>query len=161
METDKPMIPYPEEEIQIGKRTIGISRIGIEKDTDIDDMTLVCLWCGKDYNPYNQFVINDMEGFGHAWQNFCSDRCVRKYSSVPGTIWRGLSEIKRRITRFIMDPIENFLYSVECPYCKENLTVFSKNYLLCPNFDCEVWSGIFERQVSKVDGKKQVTLVLM
>lgn len=157
---DPPAMPCPEQEIQVGKHTIGISRVDPVLDLD-PNMTLVCLWCGKDNKPYDQLVMNEMKGFGFAWQSFCSDRCARRYSSVPGRIWRAVEETKRRFTRFIMDPIENFLYSVECPYCKENLTVFSKNYLLCPNFDCEVWSGIFERRVSKVDGKKQITLVLM
>ena len=157
---DTPAIPYPEEEIQIGKHTIGISRI--KKDTDIDpNMTLLCLWCGKDYKPYDQLILNDMKGFGFAWMNFCSDRCVRRHSSIPGSIWRGLREIKRRIRRFIMDPIEKFLYVEECPYCGEDLSLMTKNYLFCGNVDCEMWSSNFERRVSKVDGKKQVTLVLI
>lgn len=159
MEIDKPMIPYPEEEIQIGKHTIGISRI--KKDTDIDpNMILICFWCGKDYKPYDQFVINDMEGFPFAWMNFCSDRCMRRYSSIPGWIWRVLREIRRRIRRFIMDPIEKFLYVEKCPYCDEDLLLMTKNYLFCANYDCEMWSSNFERQVTKVNGKKQVTLVL-
>lgn len=157
---DPPAIPYPEAEIQVGKHTIGISRVDAVADID-PNMTLLCLWCGEDYNPYNQFVMNEMEGFGFAWQNFCSTRCVRRYNSIPGTIWRALREMERRISRFIMDPVEKFLYTVECPHCKEDLTVISKHYLMCSNFDCEIWSGIFERQVLKVDGKKQITLVLM
>lgn len=157
---DPPMISYPEEEIQIGKHTIGISRI--EKDTDINpNMTLFCLWCGEDYKPYNQFIMNEMEGVGFAWMNFCSTRCVRRYNSIPGTIWRVLREMERRIKRFIMDPIEKFLYTMECPYCKEDLHVISKNYLMCMNSDCEIWPDMFKREVSKVDGKKQVTLVLV
>lgn len=156
---DPPIIPYPEEEIQVGKYTIGISPIDVDWDLD-PNMTLLCLWCGKDYKPYDQFILNEMEGFGFAWQNFCSDRCVRRYNSILGSIWRGLGEIKRRIRRFIMDPIEKLLYVEECPYCGEDLFVMTKNYLFCANLDCEMWSANFERHVSKVDGKKQVTLVL-
>lgn len=156
---DPPIIPYPEEEIQVGKYTIGISPIDVDRDLD-PNMTLLCLWCGKHYKPYDQFIMNEMEGFGFAWQNFCSDRCVRRYNSILGSIWRGLGEIKRRIRRFIMDPIEKLLYVEECPYCGEDLFVMTKNYLFCANLDCEMWSSNFERHVSKVDGKKQVTLVL-
>lgn len=157
---DPPAIPYPEAEIRVGKYTIGISRVDSIANVD-PNMTLICLWCGEDYNPYNQFVMNDMEGVGFAWMNFCSTRCVRRYKSIPGTIWRALGEMERRIRRFIMDPIEKFLYATECPYCKEDLHVMTKHYLTCMNLDCEIWSGMFERQVSKVDGKKQITLVLM
>lgn len=157
---DPPIIPYPEEEIQIGKYTIGILPIDVDRDLD-PNMTLLCFWCGKDYKPYNQLILNDMKGFGFAWMNFCSDRCMRRYSSVPGRIWRGLGEIKRRIRRFIMNPIEKFLYSTRCPYCNEYLYVMSKNYLGCINLDCEMWSASYERRVIKVDGKKQITLVLM
>lgn len=149
-----------EEEIQIGKYTIGISPIDIDRDID-PNMTLLCLWCGKHYKPYDQFIINEMEGFGFAWQCFCSDRCVRRHNSILGRTWRGLKEMKRRITRFIMDPIEQFLYSARCPHCNEYLYVMSKNYLGCMNPDCEMWSASYERVVSIVDGKKQVTLVLM
>lgn len=125
------------------------------------NMTLICLWCGETYKPYEQFIINEMKGLGFAWQSFCSDRCVRRYGSIPGTIWRGLKEIKRRVMMFIMDPIETFLYSTECPYCKEDLHVLSKNYLTCMNFDCEMWGANYERCVSKVDGKKRIELVLI
>jgi len=35
------------------------------------DMHLMCFWCSKDFNPYDQMILNEMkDGVGMAWSDY-------------------------------------------------------------------------------------------
>jgi hypothetical protein len=94
----------------------------IPKETHPDDpncldpnMTLMCLWCWKDFSPYNYMILHD-----HAWMGFCSDEHFILYKKY-GKIKEFFENIVRYIYWKPKHVILDWWYQKDCPYCHKRM----------------------------------------
>lgn len=102
------------------------------------DMNLICLWCGKDYNPYNNIVIHD-----YAFSGFCSLRCFSRYRSIPGRAWRVIKWPFWKLHSMIVI-WNDARYALPCPRCGEMMVTMTRDLQYCDNLDCDIWGIVLE-----------------
>lgn len=85
------------------------------------NMTLVCLWCGKSFSPYNQMVSNDF-----AYMAYCSDRHFVLYHKY-GKIKDYFENIPRYLIWKPYFAVRNWLCRKDCPYCHKRMLVILPN----------------------------------
>jgi len=89
------------------------------------NMTLVCLWCGKQHSPYNQLVLHDS-----AWMSFCSDRHFVLYKKY-GKVRNFFENIPRYLIWKPYYAILDWWYQEDCPYCHKRMMSPLKGELYC------------------------------
>ena len=103
-------------------------------DITIDpDMELICLWCGKNYKPYNTLVLHDF-----SFYEFCSPRCFGRYHSIPGKIWMAMKWIVWKPQSMFMIWYDR-RFSLPCPVCGVDMLVMLKDIQCCYNPDCDAF----------------------
>ena len=102
------------------------------------NMNLMCLWCGKDYKPYNHLVIHEYAFFG-----FCSVRCFNRYHSVLGKVWKAIKWPFWKIRSEIIIWNDN-RHSIPCKCCGEDMITMTSDLQYCDNINCEMWGFTVE-----------------
>lgn len=103
------------------------------------DMTLTCLWCGKEHNPYNHLVLHD-----YAYFSFCCDKhyfLYRKYGKLKDFI----DNIPRYLIWKPYFAIQHWWYRLECPSCHKRMRcLLAKQLYFCLDDSCEYNCVTFE-----------------
>jgi len=107
------------------------------------NMHLMCFWCSKDFNPYDEMVINEMkDGIGFAWGDYCSDRCARLHFKY-GKIKEFFENIIRYAWWKPKYAVLDWYWSEYCPECfKDGEKLIKMNTMLAGDlYAChECWN---------------------